>query len=164
MKKLTVIPLLALLGFVLFFCSSSRVAERWIPVFMERSELERSVSFDNKSREMRNPGKIYVRGTEIFVNEKYKGVHIIDNSDPFAPDQKAFIVAPGCIDMAVKGNVIYLDNAVDLVAFDLDTKTVTHRIKELLPEHRSPDGSIFYADDRPEGYILVGWKEINDND
>jgi len=163
MKKLT-IPILPLLGFVLFFCTSYQEAERWIPVFMERNELERSVSFDSKGREMQNPGKIYVRGTEIFVNEKYKGVHIIENSDPFKPYLKAFIVAPGCIDMAVKGDVIYLDNAIDLVAFDLSSKTVTERIRNLLPEHRSPDGNIFWAPDRPEGYILVGWKTIHDND
>lgn len=33
---------------------------------------------------MHESGKIYVYGEYVFVNEKYKGVHVIDNSDPKA--------------------------------------------------------------------------------
>ena len=164
MKNLTNFPLLLLLGAVLFLGTSYREATRYTPVFMERAELERSVSFDNKGRDMRNPGKIYVRGTELFINEKYKGVHIVDNSDPSAPRFTAFIVAPGCIDMAVRGDVIYLDNAVDLVAFDLTARQVTERIKDFMPEHPSPDGRFYGYWDRPDGLVLVGWNDTNAND
>ena len=34
---------------------------------------------------MKDPGKIYVFGNFLFVNEKFKGVHIIDNVDPRNP-------------------------------------------------------------------------------
>jgi hypothetical protein len=161
MKKNT-IPILLLLAGMLFLGTSYYEASRYTPVFMKRSELEKSVSWMNTGRPMKDPGKIYVRGTELFINEKYKGVHIVDNSDPQHPDFKAFIAAPGCIDMAVKGNIVYLDNAVDLVAFDLETKQVTQRIKDFLPEHPAPDGQFHYYGDRPEGLILVGWKEVTD--
>lgn len=153
------------LGAVLFFCTSYyEPLPQYIPVFMMRPDLEQSVSYQDSERVMENPGKIYVRGTEIFVNERYKGVHIIDNSNPYNPVQKGFITVPGCIDMAVKDNIIYMDNAVDLVAFDLESKAVTHRVRNLLPEHMHPNGYSGYFPDRPEGMILVGWRKSNDND
>ena len=86
-------------------------SENYVPVYMTRAELEGSVKYLDGERGMSDPGKIYVYGDRIFVNEKYRGVHVIDNSDPYNPRRTGFIVAPGCIDMAVKGNIIYVDNA-----------------------------------------------------
>lgn len=162
MKKLVLIPVLLTACAVLLITTSSSPASRyepeWIPFFMERADLERSVSYKDTPREMENPGKIYISGNYIFVNEKYTGVHIIDNSNAAAPEQKAFIVVPGCLDMAVKGNIIYLDNAVDLVAFDLDAKKETGRIDNYFPERLiAPDGT--YTNNRPAGLILAGWRK-----
>lgn len=128
------------------------------PIFMTRTELEKSVKYAGESREIKDPAKIYVRGTQLFVSERYKGVHIIDFSNPKDMRQTGFIVAPGCIDIAVKDNILYLDNAVDLVAFDLDSKQVTDRLRELLPEPPSPDGDTYGNYNRPNGLIVVGWK------
>ncbi len=128
------------------------------PVFMTRAELEKSVKWTGEAREIKDPAKIYVRGDQIFVSERYKGVHVIDNSNPRDMRQTGFIIAPGCIDMAVKGNIIYLDNAVDLVAFDLDAKVVTKRIADLLPQPTSPSGNIYYS--APDGLICVGWQRV----
>jgi hypothetical protein len=125
---------------------------------MKRADLENSVSYRAAARDMENPGKIYYRKPYIYINEKYKGVHIINNSDPQNPVKEGFIVAPGCIDMAVKGNSMYLDNAVDLVAFDLVSKQVTKRIKNVFPEPVSPENRIYYGENRGE-YILVEWKK-----
>jgi glutaredoxin len=127
---------------------------------MKRADLEKSVSYQSVARDMENPGKIYYKAPYIFVNEKYKGIHVINNSDPRNPVREGFIVAPGCIDMAVKGNVMYLDNSVDLVAFDWSIKQVTKRIKNVFPEPISPDNMTFYNQSNNSGeYILVGWKK-----
>jgi hypothetical protein len=131
----------------------------YIPVYMKRADLENSVSYQAAAREMKNPGKIYCKMPYIYVNEKYKGVHVINNTDPRHPVKEGFIVAPGCIDMAVKGNIMYLDNAVDLVAFDLATQQVTKRIKNVFPEPVSPEYAIFYPSGDTEGYILIEWKK-----
>jgi hypothetical protein len=133
----------------------------YIPVFMKRADLDESVFYQSAVREMENPGKIYYKTPYIYVNEKYKGVHVIDNSDPFDPKRTGFIMAPGCLDMAVKGDIMYLDNAVDLVAFNLITKQVTKRIREVFPEPLSPDNETFYKPNREE-YILVAWKKTTD--
>ena len=163
MKKLFFIPLVVVAACTLMLAMSLSPREyynsQYMPVFMERGELEKSIKYDNEPREMADPGKIYVKGNYIYVNERYKGVHIIDNSDPRNPTRIAYIVAPGCLDMAIKENIMYIDNAVDFVAFNLDTKQVIKRIKEYFPERPSPTGQYAHYYDRPKGYILVGWEK-----
>lgn len=160
MKRLK--PLFFLALFAGSWALSTSYAPRpqyaYLPFYMTRAELEHSVFFADGPREMSDPGKIWVRGTEIFVNERYKGVHVIDNSDPRNPRQTGFIVAPGCIDMAVKGDIIYMDNAVDLVAFNLDSGEETSREKDIFPPPSSPDGMSAHSFTQ-QGYILVGWSK-----
>jgi hypothetical protein len=133
----------------------------YIPIFMKRADLEKSVSWQSGSRELENPGKIYYKSPYIFVNERYKGVHVINNSNPYNPVKEGFIVAPGCIDMAVKENIMYLDNSVDLVAIDLNAKEVTKRIRNVFPEPPSPENQVFYSygESRDANLILVAWKK-----
>ena len=131
----------------------------YTPVFMSRETLENSVKYIPGARDMVQTGKIYYRAPYIYVNERYKGVHVINNADPARPANEGFILAPGCIDMAVKGNILYLDNAVDLVSFDLDSKQVTRRIRNVFPEPLPPDDFIYDGyPNRPKDYILVEWK------
>jgi len=134
------------------------------PIFMLRSELEKSVRLESP-RMLVNPGKIYLKDDLIFINEKYLGIHVIDNSDPSAPENIAFLHIEGCIDIAMKDNVLYADNAVDLVSLvmkpDMTGIQVTSRIKNVFPELRSPDGrGLSYREQlaRPENSILGKWK------
>lgn len=138
---------------------SSESYSGYYAVYMDRANLEKSVFYEKTGRDIKNPGKIYSWRSYLFVNEKYKGVHVIDNADPANPVKKGFIVAPGCMDMAVKDNVIYLDNAVDLVSFDLDAMKETKRVTGIFPEPASPDGYFYYEyyETRPENLILVEW-------
>lgn len=135
------------------------------PILMTRTQLEKSVSFQ-QPRAFINTGKIYQKGYYIFINEKYKGVHIIDNHDPKAPQNIGFISSPGCIDIAAKGNTLYLDNAVDLVAVDITNfqqATVTERVTNVFPELLPPDSeeipSDYSSTKRPENTIIVGWEK-----
>ncbi len=129
----------------------------YTPVFMERAELEKSIGLKTSPRDMVNPGKIWIAGATVYIVERYKGVHIVDNSDNRNPRQTGFIVAPGCMDVAVKEGYIYLDNAVDLVAVNLSTGRETKRLKNYFPEPASPDGKR-YRNDSDE-LILVGWEK-----
>jgi hypothetical protein len=152
-------------GILLVFTSFSDLYykdKNYIPVFMTRADLEKSVFYQPAGRDLEDPGKIYYKFPYIYVNEKYKGIHLINNSDPQNPVKEGFIVAPGCIDIAVKGNILYLDNAVDLVAFNLTTKQVSKRIREIFPEPLSPENETFFIEDDREDYILVGWKKNPD--
>jgi len=145
----------------IFLRSDVMLYSGYTPVFMSRDVLENSVSYIPGAREMLRTGKIYFRAPYIFVNERYKGVHVINNSNPAHPVNEGFILAPGCIEMAVKGHILYLDNAVDLVSFDLNSKQVTKRIRDVFPEPIPPDDmSYIYYNNRPKDYILVEWKLI----
>jgi hypothetical protein len=154
MKKIVLLAIASLL--VLSFDTDPK--EYYYPVFMSRNELEQSVKYVPGARDMILTGKIYYRAPYIYVNERYKGVHVINNANPAHPVNEGFILAPGCLDMAVKGSILYLDNAVDLVSFDLDSKQVTKRIKNVFPEPMPPDVMTFmyYYPNRQDGYILVG--------
>jgi len=139
----------------------------YAPVFMDRSEMEKSVKIETP-QPLKNPGKIYLYGQYILVNEKYKGIHVIDNNNPAEPANIAFIHIDGCIDMAMKNNILYADNAVDLIALkttdNFASVQVTERIKNIFPEIESPDGywSPYYLNKfRPKNAILVAYKLKN---
>jgi len=137
----------------------------YTPVFMDRSEMEKAVKLE-AAQPLRDPGKIYLYDKYILVNEKYKGIHIIDNSNPAAPQNVAFLHIDGCIDMAMKNNVLYADNAIDLIALkttaDFATVQLTERLKNIFPEIESPDGywTPYYLNKfRPKNGILVAYKK-----
>ena len=137
----------------------------YYPILMERSELEKSV-FVREAQDIVNPGKIYYKDNVIYLNEKYKGIHVINNTNPSAPEKIAFINIPGCIDIAIKNNSLLADNAIDLVSIDLsngvNNLTVTKRVKFVFPESTPPNmdyiPSAFNHSNRPEGTIIVGWE------
>jgi hypothetical protein len=138
----------------------------YVPVLMDRDVMEASVHFDS-SQPIKETGKIYVQGNYIFISEKYQGIHIIDNRNPSNPVKAGFFRVPGCVDMAIKNNVLYVDNAVDLVAIDFDSTNwsnskVSSRIKDVFPELSPPVQSYipweFTKESRPKNTIIIGWK------
>jgi hypothetical protein len=99
-------------------------------------------------------GKIYYRAPYVFVNEVQKGIHIINNTNPKNPQKVAFINIPGNVDMAVKGNILYADNYIDLVAIDISNPNavkITKRIENVF------QNNFYYALDNKS--ILTEWKE-----
>lgn len=112
---------------------------------------------------LKNPGKIYVKGPTIFVNERNEGIHVVDNSNPAAPKLVSFIQIPGNVDIAVKENILYADNVTDLVAIDITDPlniTVTSRVKNAFPNYLYPPfkNVKFECADASKG-IIVGWEK-----
>jgi len=107
--------------FVFNSCVKDKCTRRyvyWEPVYRTKDEVRVNIK-NNSSREIERPGKIYIRGNYIFLNEIDRGIHIIDNTNKSAPRNVAFIDIPGNLDMAVKGNILYADLYTDLVAIDI---------------------------------------------
>lgn len=102
-------------------------------------------------------GKIYIKGTTLFVNEPGKGIHIIDNTNPSQPVVKNFLRIPGNYDLAVKGNILYADSYVDLVAFDISNTATINEVNRLTKvfDYFNVDFGFVAAE---EG-IITGWKE-----
>lgn len=135
------------------------------PVLMKRVDLEKSVKVED-ARTLKNPGKIYTFGNYIFISEQYEGIHVVDNSDPSNPVNISFVAIPGCVDMAVKNNVMYADNAVDLVSLSIENISdikVISRNTNVFPELVPPDlialPEKYKQENRPENTIIIGWKK-----
>jgi hypothetical protein len=107
-----------------------RTFTMYTPVYRTVDEVRAQIRSAGP-REVEHPGKIYVRGTYIFLNELDKGIHIIDNSNPRSPQRVAFLDIPGCVDMAVKGNILYADAFTDLVVMDI-TDPVRAQLKRIM--------------------------------
>src|SRR5690242_19048906 len=110
MKKLANLLLVGLSLPLLTACPSSWTPEpmptsAYQPVLMTRHQLETSVSL-KPAQAITDPGKIYKFGQYILINERYKGVHIIDNQAKTSPQNIGFIQVPGNIDFAVKNSVL----------------------------------------------------------
>lgn len=99
-------------------CSHQRSYTWFEPLYKTSAEVRANIK-SNPAREVQNPGKIFIRGNYIFLNELEKGIHVIDNTNPSSPKNIAFIDIPGNMDLAVKGNTLYADLYTDLVTLDI---------------------------------------------
>lgn len=143
------------------------VYTQFTPILLTRSSLETSVSLKPVTN-IGDAAKIYYKDNFIFISERFKGVHIIDNTDPSNPINKGYIAIPGCVDMAIKNDILYVDNAVDLIAINLSdaqkgTLNVVKRIPNVFPEVTPPDGGViptkYNTTNRPKNTFIIGWKK-----
>lgn len=120
---------------------------------------------DNKPPlEIGQLGKIYAYGHYLFVNEKNKGIHVINNQDAANPSFVTFISIPGNKDIAIKGQYLYVDNITDLVTLDIsdfnDVKEVS-RMTNIYPqaslEYPELYSGFFECVDHSKG-LVVGWE------
>lgn len=111
-------------------CTSHQTFVQLNPIYktVEAIRNEYAVS---AGRELKNPGKIYTYNNYLLINETYEGIHIFDNSNPKNPVNLAFITIAGNRDMAVKANVLYADNGIDLLAVDISDVTAPKLLKRL---------------------------------
>jgi hypothetical protein len=112
-----------------------------------------------------NLGKIYYKAPYIYVNERFRGVHVYDNSDPTQPVPVAFIQIFGSEDIAINGNILYADNYTDLAAIDISdihNVQVVSRVKDLYSREAKayPEGFSGYFEcvEEDKGFV-IGWEE-----
>lgn len=124
------------------------------PVYKSKTAVLNEVG-STTARELVSPGKIYVYGNYLFVNEINKGVHVIDNSNPQVPVNKRFISIPGNVDIAVKGSTLYADIYTDMLTLDISDPlavNVTKVTNNVFPERQYANG--FVADN---SQYIVDW-------
>ncbi len=127
------------------------------PVIFTRAELESSVQIQPQQNIIRS-GKIYIKDNLMFINDVNKGFHVFNYADPQNPIKIAFIQVPGATDLAVRDNIIYINQAVDLVtiAYDPASNTIgsIHRARNVFPAKLSPFGDT--ANINPD-QIVIDW-------
>lgn len=149
---------LALCTIVLFgSCMKDKLTKTYTiftPVYQSKAEVLASVK-NGPVRSVSTPGKIYLYGHYIFLNEVNKGVHVIDNQDPASPKIKAFIKIPGNVDIAVKGNYLYADMFSDLVTIDISDPLNTRLVKTVSKVF--PDRVYGLGFSRDTTQVIVDW-------
>jgi hypothetical protein len=123
MKRVALPLLLAIIAFtILPACrkkhSGSYTYTLYRPVFKNRNEVLKSI-VSSAPQALADPGKIFIKGKYLLINERDKGIHVIDNSDPVHPKNLAFLNIPGNVDMAMRGDYIYADMFSELITLDV---------------------------------------------
>ncbi|PXY42517.1 hypothetical protein DMB65_00370 [Flavobacterium cheongpyeongense] len=128
------------------------------PVLVQRSVFEKSIVLEN-AQTITKSGKIYIKGDLMFINDVNKGFHVYDYSDPKNPVPLQFIKVPGATDLAIIDDIIYINQAVDLVALTYNATTkkikITNRNKNVFPQKKSPNG---FSGNHKENEIIIDWK------
>ena len=131
------------------------------PVFVSRDAIDTTIKLLSP-KEIVNSGKIYVLNDLLFVGEGRKGFHIIDNSTPSNPQIIKFLQVLGATDVAIRNDVLYINQAVDLVTLRFHQQNesieILKRNKNIFPEMSSPQGYSIYV---PQDSIVVGWNQIS---
>lgn len=123
------------------------------PVLLSLDEVRKSVEV-LPPKEIHESGKIYSYEDYVFINDKNKGVHIVNNKNPKNPIKVAYIKIPGNVDISVKNDILYANSFVDLLVFDFSNIANIKKVnivKDIFP----------YYFQIPEGADVVNWERVN---
>jgi len=136
--------LLVLLALLFAGCMKDKITRTYkisTPIFEVLTKFRESIK-SQPAMEIGVAGKITVDGNYIYLSEPYKGIHVIDNSNPSSPKNVSFINIPGNEDMAITGNTLYADAYGDLVTFDISNPLEV--VAKNFAANVFPDHAIYY--------------------
>ncbi len=130
-------------------CTTRYSYETYLPIYKTMAEINEEIKFVPQ-RVLDKPGKIYYYDRYILINEREKGVHIIDNSDLRNPIKKGFIEIPGNVDISMTGQYIYADMSFNIVVIDISNfqnPRVVHVISDIKESWwpKDPEGRFMTA-------------------
>ena len=137
--------------------------EGYRPIYA--SEVDESVSVTT-SREIVNPGQIYVKGNLLLINEIGEGVHLIDNTDLSNPINRGFLRVQGSENMALRDGILYINQYTTVLAIDVNdiqNIQVISRQGTILRENEFESdvppvtGYYFECPDSSKGEV-IGWQ------
>lgn len=160
-QRLSFFIFLFLLGFSFTDCADKCEETNYFvyyePAYSTSAEIKAAVKV-GESIPLSDIGRIYFKDGILYINESGKGIHIIDNKNPASPIPLRFLAIPGNYDLAIRGNTLYADSYVDLVAFDIsDLSNIreVNRIERLFNNYTTM-GMMVSSD---KG-ILTEWKKV----
>ncbi|NDV57441.1 LVIVD repeat-containing protein [Bacteroides sp. 519] len=172
MKKV-IYAMCAVLAGLLSACSDT-VKEKVVyyinePVFVSATELRSRSIVTQVPQEMEKQGKLCFYEGYLYISEPQKGIHIIDNRNPAAPQNVGFIELDGNVDIAIYNNKLYADHFIDLVYFDISnpakpvyTGRLENAFKYALPIYDFTDIYDYNAcySEKNRDKIVVGWNRV----
>lgn len=159
MKKLSVKLFVVVFALATLFSSclkdvGHKTYKVYTPIIEQTSTLRNQVKSTTPVT-VSNAGKLFTIGNYIFLNEKNKGIHIIDNTNPNNPVNISFINIPGNLDVAVKGTTLYADCYTDLLTIDISNPTsvsIKNVIEDVFADKRYIAGF-----STPAGSVITDW-------
>ncbi|MEM8848075.1 MAG: hypothetical protein AAGD17_13325 [Bacteroidota bacterium] len=160
---------------ILFFisCDDSNDDDQYAEYLVARPLVMSKADFANgvdvlPPKPIDESGKVYAYEDYIFINDKSRGVHVIDNTNPQQPVKIAFIEIPANVDISVKDNFLYADSLMDLVVLDISDINNIQQVNRL--ENVLREGVFFpveaniveYAAYDYESEILIGWEIVTE--
>jgi len=151
---------------ILLGCQAQTLDPRYSiyePILAERSALN-TISF-TAPKPMVNRGKIYSYKSFILINELDKGYHVIDNSDQSNPRAVGFIAIPASHEVAIQNDILFSDNATDLISVNIADITQPRFLKRtvnVFPNQMPPDNlplpDEYNEKDRPANTVVIEWR------
>lgn len=130
-------------------------------LYAEEKEIQ--ITFES-DRPMLNPGKIYLYGNYLLINELFNGVHIFNNTNPSQPIKVGFISILGCVDIGMEGNRLVANYQNDLVTIDItdiNNPVEIDRLTDVFTDsfdQLPPQGGYFECLDPNRKHLLAGWE------
>lgn len=146
-------------------CEPDRIESGFRPLYFHFDDL--SVIKRGDPIEIGLAGKIVTTGSYVFVNERYRGIHVIDNTDPENPILKHFWNIPGNLEFTILQSILYADNGRDLIVIDISSYD-NIQVLEVFKNQYVPD----LADIYPKEYFgyfecydaslggFAGWEKV----
>ncbi|GAB4374647.1 MAG: hypothetical protein Kow0075_00460 [Salibacteraceae bacterium] len=132
-----------------------------VPVYADKESLQAEIGSSNP-KPISGAGKIMLKGSYLYLVEPYRGIHVIDNSNPSAPVPISFINLPGVVDIASTGNTLYADSFTDLLIIDITNpleikllRKIENVFEQVLPTIDNEYTAV--APDPAEG-VVIGWR------
>ncbi len=153
---------IAAISFAIMFASCvkdeyKRSYTYYRPVYKTKQQVRNEVQ-SSLPRTIGTAGKLFYKDGYVFLNELEKGVHIIDIKNPSQPKVVSFVAIPGCVDLAVRGNILYADLTTDLIAIDISNPLqvkVTQVLEGVFP-HR------YYNEFRADtSRVIIDWVRVD---
>ncbi len=141
-KKLLLVAMIATVVSGCFKDTGTKTYKLYTPVYQTTQAVRAAIKND-APQPISSVGKMVLYGNFIFLNELNKGIHIIDNTNPASPVNKAFIKIPGNENLAIKDNMLFADCFTDLFAIDITNANnivLKNAVENLFPERRFING------------------------
>ncbi len=136
-----------------------------VPIYISATDFSFIESKEPQS--FNDLGNIVVYENYLFINEKGKGIHVIDNTDPSNPHTLYFWNLPGNTEFTIEDNILFADNSIHLLSIDIsdfaNIKVLGYAENIFLdadPLHSRPQDykGYFYCVKKENG-VHIGWKE-----
>ena len=112
-----------LVSFVFTSCMKDKSLKTFT-IYRAEYSVKKSVKDNAKLKQaeaLKDLGSFVLYNNTMYINEKNKGIHVIDYSNASSPNNKGFIPIPGNKGLSIKNNVLYADCYSDLFVFKVET-------------------------------------------